>query len=134
MGRSPTYTEWKRQLLTDCVKQDKVDAFKGLGETILRIIYDNGTQPTVAAIVRDGLSGAGSYTARPSNNRICFPFSCCPPFFRRMVRRCAIFLSLSLRREPRRCRVTQSRSWKARFRFSRVGIRPSFLVTLERRG
>jgi hypothetical protein len=58
MGRSPTYTEWKRQLLTDCVKQDKVDAFKGLGETILRIIYDNGTQPTVAAIVRDGLSGA----------------------------------------------------------------------------
>jgi len=58
MGHSPTYAVWKELLRIDCVRLDKQEAFNGLGEIFLRILYENGLDPTVEAIVRDGLLGS----------------------------------------------------------------------------
>ena len=58
MGHSLTYGVWKELLRIDCVRLDKVEAFNGLGEIFLRILYENGLDPTVEAIVRDGFLGS----------------------------------------------------------------------------
>ena len=52
-----TFVAWKALLRIDCIGLGKLQAFDGLGEAVLRILYENGVDPTVEAIVRDGLSG-----------------------------------------------------------------------------
>ena len=52
-----TFVAWKALLRIDCIALGKLQAFDGLGEAVLRILYENGVDPTVEAIVRDGLSG-----------------------------------------------------------------------------
>lgn len=52
-----TFEEWKELLRKDCIACDKLAAFDGLGEIILRILHMTGTEPTVEAVVRDGLNG-----------------------------------------------------------------------------
>ena len=63
MRRSLPYETWKELLRNDCIAYDKAEAFNSLGEMILRILYNNGIDPTVEAIVRDGLNG------RPTQER-----------------------------------------------------------------
>jgi len=48
---------WKNLLRNDCVAQNKLREFDGLGEHVLKLLYENGLDPTVAAIVKDGLNG-----------------------------------------------------------------------------
>jgi len=55
-----TFEAWKSLLRKDCIVRDKLPAFEGLGEVILKILYENGLDPTVEAIVRDGLCGKRS--------------------------------------------------------------------------
>ena len=58
MAHAQTYAVWKELLRIDCVRLDKGDAFNGLGEIFLRILYENGLDPTVEATARDGLLGS----------------------------------------------------------------------------
>lgn len=52
-----TFAVWKALLQIDCVALGKQRAFEEIGDVVLRIFYENGVDPTVEAIVRDGLSG-----------------------------------------------------------------------------
>lgn len=44
-------------LRKDCIARDKLPAFDSLGDQVLRILYDNGVDPSVQAIVAAGLNG-----------------------------------------------------------------------------
>ena len=55
--RPVNFERWKTLLRNDCIAVGKLYAFDGIGEVFLRILYDNGVDPTVEAIVRDGLCG-----------------------------------------------------------------------------
>jgi hypothetical protein len=57
MRRSLTFEAWKALLRNDCIVGEKLRAFDAVGDAILRILYENGVDPTVEAVVRDGLSG-----------------------------------------------------------------------------
>ena len=57
MAPPETFEAWKTLLRNDCIALEKLRAFDGIGDVVLRILYENGTDPTVEAIVRDGLSG-----------------------------------------------------------------------------
>jgi len=57
MGYRLQYAVWKELLRIDCVRLDKVEAFNGLDEIFLRILHENGVDPKVDAIVKDGLLG-----------------------------------------------------------------------------
>ena len=52
-----TFEAWKALLRNDCIALGKIEAFDRVGEVFLRILYENGVDPTVEAIVRDGLPG-----------------------------------------------------------------------------
>jgi len=52
-----TFEAWKALLRIDCIALGKNQAFDRVGEVVLRILYENGVDPTVEAVVRDGLSG-----------------------------------------------------------------------------
>jgi len=52
-----TFEAWKALLRIDCIALGKLQAFDGIGEVVLRILYENGVDPAVEAIVRDGLPG-----------------------------------------------------------------------------
>jgi hypothetical protein len=56
MYNSSGFEVWKTILRTDCAKQDKLLAYDGLGDYVLRLLYDTGTEPTVEGVVRDGES------------------------------------------------------------------------------
>ena len=55
MDGSVSFEKWKELLLKDCIVQDKERAFGGLGEYALRFLYEDGLEPTVEAIVLNGL-------------------------------------------------------------------------------
>jgi len=57
MCQSQPFLVWKELLRIDFVKQDKLRQFHSLGESVLRILYENDVDPTVEAIVKDGMSG-----------------------------------------------------------------------------
>ena len=57
MSRVSSFDRWKELLRNDCIASDKGKAFDGLGECILKILYENGLEPTVRALVKDGLNG-----------------------------------------------------------------------------
>ena len=51
------FDDWKKLFQNDCIAHDKVRAFDSLGEHVLRTLYENGLDPTIQAIVADGLNG-----------------------------------------------------------------------------
>jgi hypothetical protein len=55
--RSFFFEKWKEHLRKDCFVRDKERAFDGLGEDVLRSLYESGLEPTVEAIVLNGLKG-----------------------------------------------------------------------------
>ena len=55
-----TFEAWKQLLKKDCLLLDKEQAFKELGNGVLRVLYLNGSDPSVASIVRNGLTGKKS--------------------------------------------------------------------------
>lgn len=57
MGTSFSFEKWKELLRNDCIVCDKLRAFDSLGDSVLRVLYDNSVDPTVDAIVNDGLNG-----------------------------------------------------------------------------
>jgi len=62
MGRPITFEAWKSLLRKDCLALSKLPAFDGLGEAVLRILYENGVDPNVQSLVTNGLSGKKSST------------------------------------------------------------------------
>jgi len=68
MSRPITFDVWKKQLRKDCAALDKLCAFDGLGEAVLRILYENGVDPNVQSIVTNGLAGAKPSTAAPKSS------------------------------------------------------------------
>ena len=65
MGRSLTFEAWKSLLRNDCIALGKQTAFDSLGEAVLRILYENGLEPTVQSIITNGLSGKNSAETTP---------------------------------------------------------------------
>ena len=57
MARRLSFDRWKNLLRDDCIALNKLAAFDGIGETVLRILFQNGVDPTVESVVRDGLTG-----------------------------------------------------------------------------
>lgn len=58
LAATPEFEVWKTLLRNDCIAADKLKVFDCLGENILRILYENGLEPTVEAISKNGLNGA----------------------------------------------------------------------------
>lgn len=46
--------EWKAILQSDSIAHDKLQAYESIGDLALRLFYDNGVRPSVAALIRDG--------------------------------------------------------------------------------
>lgn len=57
-----SFEGWKQLLRYDSIACGKLEAFEGLEEYVLMLLYENGLDPTVKSIVRDGLNG---HPARP---------------------------------------------------------------------
>lgn len=51
------FDSWKELLRHDCIAHDKALEFDTLGESVLRILHENGLEPNVEAIARDGING-----------------------------------------------------------------------------
>ena len=66
MSRVPSFDRWKELLRNDSIASDKEEAFDDLGERVLKILYENGLEPTVRALVRDGLNGVPKLPAIPT--------------------------------------------------------------------
>ena len=60
---------WKACLRKDCEDNHKVREFDGLGEFVLRLLWQNGLEPSVKAIVDDGES-IEKDSKRESNGRM----------------------------------------------------------------
>lgn len=60
MRRSLSFEAWKELLRNDCFVVNKVEAFDTLGEGVLRVLYENGVDPTVQSILANGLNGKPS--------------------------------------------------------------------------
>ena len=56
-SRPLTFEAWKALLRNDCLALEKLQAFDSVGDPVLKILYENGADPTVESVVRDGLSG-----------------------------------------------------------------------------
>ena len=61
-----TYQKWKQLLRKDCIARDKLPAFNTLDEIVLTILYKNGTEPTVDALITKGLPGPPKKAATQS--------------------------------------------------------------------
>jgi hypothetical protein len=48
------FESWKRSLWEDCVRQDRELAFTTLGDECLRLLWEDGTEPLVQAIIEGG--------------------------------------------------------------------------------
>jgi len=57
LGQSQPFAVWKEFLRLDCVKEDKLQAFDGLTDDVLRILYESNIEPTVESIVKNGMPG-----------------------------------------------------------------------------
>jgi hypothetical protein len=45
------FEHWKEHFRKDCEAQDKLPAFNCLGDSVLRLLWESGTEPKVQAIV-----------------------------------------------------------------------------------
>jgi hypothetical protein len=63
-----TFEAWKALLRNDCIALEKLQTFDTAGEVILKLLCENGADPTVEGIVRNGLPGThatdGAETSR----------------------------------------------------------------------
>ena len=50
-----TFTDWKAVLRRDCELEDKLLAFDNLSECALKIFWERGVEPSVHALVDDGV-------------------------------------------------------------------------------
>lgn len=57
MGTALSFEKWRELLRNDCIARDKLRAFDSLGDSVLMVLYNNSLEPTVDAIVNDGLNG-----------------------------------------------------------------------------
>ena len=46
---------WKLRLEEDCERQDKLLAYKNLGEEWMKVLWELGTEPSVEGIVNGGV-------------------------------------------------------------------------------
>ena len=51
---SAFFEHWKARFRKDCEEHDKVNAFNSLGESVLRLLGESGTEPNVQAIIDTG--------------------------------------------------------------------------------
>jgi len=65
MTRPMTFEAWKSLLRKDCVSLNKLHAFNALSDAVLKILYENGADPTVQSVVTNGLSGNRSTSSIP---------------------------------------------------------------------
>jgi hypothetical protein len=65
MGRSLSCEKWKELLRNDCMTRDKLRELDNLGDPVLKLLYDNSLNPTVDAIVKNGLNGPESIIRCP---------------------------------------------------------------------
>jgi hypothetical protein len=49
---------WKLRLKEDCERQDKLLAYKNLGEECLKVLWEAGTEPTVQGVIDGGSKAA----------------------------------------------------------------------------
>lgn len=56
-----TFESWKSQLRKDCELEGKIIAFDALGNSVLRLLWEQGLEPSVKGI----LKGTSHQTARP---------------------------------------------------------------------
>jgi len=56
------FNTWKLRLRKDCEVQDKLVAFEALGDFVLRLLWENGVEPSVAGIM--GTRSADKYPSR----------------------------------------------------------------------
>ncbi len=53
-------------LRKDCIARDKLPAFNTLDDIVLNILYENGVEPTVDALINKGMPGPGRKSATQS--------------------------------------------------------------------
>ena len=53
-----SFDDWKEHFRKDCIEQDKLAAFNNLGEYVLKLLYENGLNPTVESVVQGSLNGS----------------------------------------------------------------------------
>jgi hypothetical protein len=63
------YHKWKQLLRKDCIARNKLRAFNTLDEIVLNILYENGIEPTVDALINKGMPGPGKKSATPVSAR-----------------------------------------------------------------
>jgi len=51
------FQTWKKRLRNDCIAVNKGSEFDGFGESVLKILYENGLDPTVEAIIKSRING-----------------------------------------------------------------------------
>lgn len=61
-----TFDSWKTQLRKDCELQDKLIAFDALGESVLRLLWAQGLDPSVKSII----DGTSRVTPRADENQM----------------------------------------------------------------
>ena len=49
-----SFETWKLRLKEDCERQDKMLAYKILGEDCMQVLWELGTEPSVEGIVNGG--------------------------------------------------------------------------------
>jgi hypothetical protein len=54
----PQFEVWKQRLREDCRQQDKLIAFENLGDECLRLLWEDGIEPSVQAITAAGKKAA----------------------------------------------------------------------------
>lgn len=62
------FETWKGYLRKDCEGRNQLQEFDGLGEYVLRLLWERGLDPTVQAIVDDGESTDKEPLAEGSND------------------------------------------------------------------
>jgi len=55
--RHLSYRSWKQLLRKDCIARDKLPAFNTLDDIVLNILYENGVEPSVDALINKGMPG-----------------------------------------------------------------------------
>ncbi len=49
-----SFEDWKVRLRKDCEREDKLSAYAALGEECLRILWEQGTGPSVQGVMEGG--------------------------------------------------------------------------------
>lgn len=57
MSRPLSFQKWRELFRNDCVARNKQLAFDKLGVYVLKVLYENGLDPTVEAVSENGLDG-----------------------------------------------------------------------------